>query len=98
MPSAPAEARIGNNQSSDMYYDLNWAYDREALPSDRLRKGDMFRAKPLMFHANADLFDSARRLSNNYGNDDVLGHIRPLKNYPSYILKIDPPDRLTLTR
>lgn len=93
-----AQARISNNQSSDLFYDRHWVNDRPTLPSDRLRKGDMFRKIPLMYNINADLFDSSRRNTNNYGNADVLGHIRPTQQYPSYVLKIDPPPKSPLTR
>ncbi|MDD3183095.1 MAG: hypothetical protein PHD48_09880 [Alphaproteobacteria bacterium] len=85
-----ALARIGNNQSGDLFYDQHWVYDRPSVPSDLQRGSDMFPKVPLLFHRDADVFDSLSK-TNTYGGDDMLPHIPVPQQRPYYILTMDPP-------
>lgn len=93
-----ANAEISHGQSADLFYDRNWVYDRPWTRSDEIRGHDMFKPVPLMFHRNADLFDSARQLSNNYGQEDVLPHVPLTLQRPTTTLQTDPREGPYLAR
>jgi len=88
--TSPARAAVWHNQSSDMFYDQNWIYDRPSVPSDRGRSADFFPPIPPMFNSDADLYDHFQP-KETYGREDMftthgLGLTRPYTN-----LTIDPP-------
>jgi len=87
-PSAFARSSSFSS-SGDMFYDLNWVYDRPEVPSDRTRRNDMFAPVPVMFHANADLFDNAKPKV-TYGREDMLPHLPIERQRPYHVLTIDP--------
>lgn len=86
----PSHAGISHGQSSDLFYDRQWVYDRPPVPSDYQRSSDMLPRVPLMFNQDADLFDYANK-TNTFGGNDMLPRLPVPYQRPHYILTMDPP-------
>lgn len=81
--TTPLQARSG-----DMFEDKQWAYQRPAVPSDRLRGEDMFKPLPLMTAGSGDMFAHVKP-RRHFSRDDMFPFWK-VQEVPYHLLKIDP--------